>query len=368
LYLVETIIGIFGVDDKNEVRVKQIWPNDPKTIINILRRLREGETSVISELVKKLASMESLEIFSGNQLLVDSLNNDFHIEYNDFFAETQVIKEQLLELAVANGLIKNKSDYGIFSHNILNELTRFDVHVKLSVREVVLIPAVQLLMDLDTILNSLSGRMREWYGVYFPEMGLRVKEHEDYARIITKLGHREKITRKSLMEMSTKKKNAEKIEEAAKYSMGASFYEADMDIVSKYAQRTLDLYHFRELLVNYISMVSEEVAPNLAYIAGPIIGAKLIEKAGSIKKLGMMPSSKIQVLGAEKAMFRAIKSRAKPPKHGILYQHPYVHNAPRDKRGNRARTLAAKIAIAVRADVFSGNFIAEQLVSQIKDF
>jgi nucleolar protein 56 len=110
------------------------------------------------------------------------------------------------------------------------------------------------------------------------------------------------------------------------------------------------------------------VAPNLAFIAGPVLGAKLIEKAGSLKRLGMIPSSTIQVLGAEKAMFRALKSNARPPKHGLVYQHPYVNSAARDKRGSRARSLAAKIAIAARADVFSGDFIAKALVSQLKDF
>ena len=368
LYIVETIIGIFGVDDKNEVRVAQIWPNDPKTIRNILLRLRIGDISVISELIIKLDSLESLEIYSSNKYLVDSLNNDFQIEHIDFYGATQVIKEQLSELAVKNDFIKNKSEYGVFSHNILTEITMFDVHEKLSVREAILIPSVQLLVELDTDLNSLAGRMREWYGVYFPEMGRRVKDHEDYARIITKLGYRENITSTSLMEMSIKKKDAVKIEEVAESSIGAIFYEADMDIVTRYAQRTLDLYNFREYLVNYISMFTKEVAPNLAFIAGPILGAKLIEKAGSLKRLGMVPSSTIQVLGAEKAMFRALKSNAKPPKHGLLYQHPYVNKAPRGKRGNRARSLAAKIAIAARADVFSGNFIADILVSQIEDF
>jgi nucleolar protein 56 len=141
-----------------------------------------------------------------------------------------------------------------------------------------------------------------------------------------------------------------------------------MKVVSDYAQRTLDLYNYRDELVEYITMVTQEVAPNVAFIAGPVLAAKLIEKAGSLKRLGMVPSSTIQVLGAEKAMFRAIKSNARPPKHGLLYQHPYVNGAPRDRRGNRARSLAAKIAIAARADLFSGDFIAEGLVSQLEDF
>jgi nucleolar protein 56 len=368
MYLVETIIGTFAVDDENEVKIAQIWPNDTSKIINILKKLRNGDQSVINTLITKLESLKVTKIFSNNKPLVDSLKTRIPIEYLEYYNEIKIIKENLSELAVANNFIEKESEYGVFSHQLITELTRRDVQEKLSDREVVLIPAVQLLEDLDNILNSLAGRMREWYGIHFPEMGIRVKEHEDYSKIIAKLGFRDNITSLSLMKMSVKKKDAIKISEAAESSIGAVFYEADMNILSRYAQKTLDLYNFRDFLVEYISMVTKEVAPNLAHIAGPILGAKLIEKAGSLKKLGMMSSSKIQVLGAEKAMFRAIKTNAKPPKHGLLYQHPYVKNSPRDKRGNRARSLAAKIAIAVRADVFSGNFIAEDLISKIHDF
>ncbi|MFC1802806.1 C/D box methylation guide ribonucleoprotein complex aNOP56 subunit [Thermoproteota archaeon] len=366
--MIETLVGIFAIDEKNRIGAKQTWPNDPKTIAKILLRLREGDSSVVSDLVDEIESMGDVEVFSSNQFLVDSLKDKFNIEYLELHGVTQNLKEQLSELAVESGFISEKSDYGVFSHSVLNELTRLDVHEKLSYREALLIPAVQLLGELDTVLNSLSSRLREWYGVHFPEMGRRVREHEDYARIISRLGFRENIKAQSLMEMSLKKKDAIRIEEAAESSMGASYDEVDMNIVSSYAQRTLDMYKFREDLVNYISMVTEEVAPNLAFVAGPVLGAKLIEKAGSLKRLGMIPSSTIQVLGAEKALFRALKSNARPPKHGLLYQHPYVNSAARDKRGNRARSLAAKIAIAARADVFSGNFIAEGLVSQLEDF
>ena len=114
--------------------------------------------------------------------------------------------------------------------------------------------------------------------------------------------------------------------------------------------------------------MTQEIAPNVSRLAGPILAAKLIDKAGGMKRLAMVPSSTIQVMGAEKALFRSKKTNARPPKHGLLYQHPYVHAVPREKRGRRARSLAAKIAIAARADQFSGNYIAEELVAQLKDF
>lgn len=368
LHLIETITGIYALDEENKVKFKQVWPDDPRTIAKIMRRLKEGDKGLIGDIVSELKKQEDLVVVSSNQALVKSLRDTLKIENGENEEAARSLKMVLPGLALEAGFIQDKSEYGAFSHEVLNEITRMDVHEELSDREALLIPAVQLLGELDTVLNGLSSRMREWYGVHFPEMGTRVKEHEDYARIISKMGDKENITAKGLMEMSLKKKDADRIEEAIERSVGASFDVVDMKIVADFAQRTLDLYEYREALIEYISVVTNEIAPNVAYIAGSTLGAKLIEKAGGLKRLGMMPSSTIQVIGAEKAMFRAIKSNARPPKHGLLYQHPYVNSAPRNRRGNRARSLAAKIAIASRADLFSGNFIAEELVAQLEFF
>ena len=366
--MVETLTGIYALDTEYMVKAQQNWVNEPKTVAKIMQRLREGDTSIIGELLAELEEMPEVKLVTPNQALAEALKENFNAEYGENIDAERALKAELFDLAVESGFIDSESDYGLFNHEVLNEITRMKVHDKLSNREALLIPAIQLLGELDTVLNGLSSRLREWYGVHFPEMGRRVREHSDYAQIIIKMGDKENITAKGLMELTLKKKDAERIEEAKETSVGADFDEVDIGIVQSYAQRTIELYQYREELVEYISMVSNEVAPNVAYIAGPVLGAKLIEKAGGLKRLGMMPSSTVQVLGAEKAMFRAIKSNARPPKHGLLYQHPYVNGAPRNRRGNRARSLAAKIAIAARADLFSGSFIAEELVAQLDDF
>lgn len=366
--MVETLTGIYALDTEYRIKAQQNWVYEPKTVAKIMQRLREGDTSIISELLAELEEMSEVKLVTPNQALAEALKENFNSEYGENIDAERALKVELFDLVVESGFIDSESDYGLFNHEVLNEITRMKVHDKLSNREALLIPAIQLLGELDTVLNGLSSRLREWYGVHFPEMGNRVREHSDYARIIIKMGDKMNITAKGLMELTLKKKDAERIDEAKETSVGADFDEVDIGIVQSYAQRTIDLYQYREELVEYISMVSKEVAPNIAYIAGPVLGAKLIEKAGGLKRLGMMPSSTVQVLGAEKAMFRAIKSNARPPKHGLLYQHPYVNGAPRNRRGNRARSLAAKIAIAARADLFSGSFIAEELVAQLDDF
>jgi nucleolar protein 56 len=155
------------------------------------------------------------------------------------------------------------------------------------------------------------------------------------------------------------------IEELAETSMGASLKQEDMIGVRELANLITKLEKYRENHSNYIIKITEEFAPNISTLAGPLLTAKLIENAGSLKRIAMLPSSTIQVLGAGKAMFRAIKTGAKPPKHGLLFQHPYVHGAGRKERGKRARELAGKIAIASRADYFTRNFIADQLKEQL---
>jgi nucleolar protein 56 len=114
-------------------------------------------------------------------------------------------------------------------------------------------------------------------------------------------------------------------------------------------------------------MLMDEAAPNLSAVIGPLLGARLISKTGSLSRLASLPASTIQILGAEKALFRALRKRGKPPKHGIIFQHPYVHTCPRKIRGKVARLLASRIAVAARVDYFSGRFIGEELKKDVEN-
>ncbi len=149
--------------------------------------------------------------------------------------------------------------------------------------------------------------------------------------------------------------------------MGAPLTHEDLEQIQNLASHLLSLYGYRPELESYIAATAREVAPNLSEVAGPVLAAKLIEKAGSVRKLAMMPSGTIQLLGAEKALFRAKRSRSKPPKHGLIFQHPYVHPKPRKLRGKASRSLAAKLAIAARADAFTGNPIGAELRKELEE-
>lgn len=365
-YIVETLAGVFAYDEEGSRVAGEPYPKDPEVISAYIRCHRDGQmTGPMEKLVEALASSGCDVIASSNQALLKTIEERYGkaTEVSDRsaagFADAS-------DLAQETGLVSSAEEYRSLSHAVASHMAQQEVHRALSHRESLLIPAVQLLGDLDTVINSLSGRMREWYGVHFPEMGHRVKEHTDYAKIILAYGDRGNITVKGLQEMSLKKRDADRVAEAAQGSMGASLDEEDVEAIQSYTQRVMDLYKERDRLSEYISTLANEIAPNVAHLAGPILGAKLIDKAGGLRRMAMMPSSTIQVLGAEKAMFRALKSKAKPPKYGLLFQHPYVHGAAKDKRGSRARALAAKLAIAARADVFSGEFIAADLLAQLE--
>jgi len=127
------------------------------------------------------------------------------------------------------------------------------------------------------------------------------------------------------------------------------------------AKLYLDMQAIRGNLTDYIDDAMKDVAPNIRELTGSLLGARLIALAGSLMKLALMPASTIQVLGAEKALFRALRGKGKPPKHGVIFQHPEIFRSPRWQRGKIARALAAKLAIAAKADAFTGNFIAPRL-------
>jgi len=128
----------------------------------------------------------------------------------------------------------------------------------------------------------------------------------------------------------------------------------------------LNIMDFREKIAKHIEKLVEEISPNVAAIAGPSLAAKLITRAGGVLELAKLPSSTIQVLGAEKALFRALKLGVRPPKHGIIFQHPLVHSTPRKFRGKVARVLASKISLAAKMDAFRGEDLSEGLKRELK--
>ncbi len=193
-------------------------------------------------------------------------------------------------------------------------------------KDSVVIQSIAALDDLNRAINIMLNRMREWYGIHYPEF--RDENNERYLKHIL---------------------SGERGE-----SMGIDLDEKDIDAMKNLAEMILGMYSARDRLEKYIEALMEEVAPNIRMLAGANLGARLIERAGGLKQLAELPASTIQVLGAEKALFKHLQKGSPPPKHGVIFQHPVINGAPKDRRGKLARSLAAKLALAARVDYYSG--------------
>ena len=218
-----------------------------------------------------------------------------------------------------------------------------------------LVQAIQALDDTDKYLNITATRASEWYGLHFPELTQMVQDNVGLCKIIAEVGGRDAFTEDALAGRGFTDKKVQAIIEAKDRSKGGTISDGDLGRVKALASLAVQLGSMRDGLNGYVESQMKKVAPNVADVAGATIGARLMAKAGGLDRLAVLPASTIQILGAEKALFRSLRTGARPPKHGILFQHQAVHTAPKWQRGKIARTLANKIAIAARVDYYRGS-------------
>ncbi|MEK6981783.1 MAG: NOP5/NOP56 family protein [Candidatus Micrarchaeota archaeon] len=240
--------------------------------------------------------------------------------------------------------------------------SRLAVTEALKSRDMLLVGVTRTLDDLDKTINLLNERLQDWYGVYFPE--LKVEEPQKYAQVV--LGFDKETPDLEFLKGIVGDNRAHDLVNRSQRSLGAKISATDLGACRMLAQQVTDMYSLREKYQKYQQELTEDICPNIAYITGYMLAAKLITHIGSIKRFAILPASTIQVLGAEKALFKHLKNRRiAPPKHGLIFQFPQLGSAPKRVRGKIARALANKISLAAKADAFTKNFIAEQIK---KDF
>jgi nucleolar protein 56 len=368
-HIEETLIGVFALTAEGMIIEKALYPKEPEKIARAITRQRNGEiTREISKVAEGLIKRGFDSVTTTNPELAETLRSEysFEIDLIDSGPSDQ-FREELPSIAQQNKIVKDEEGYFELGRQVSTLLTRGAVQDALGGKEAQITQTVQLLGELDTSLNGLSSRVREWYGLHYPELSRIVRDHQKYLSFITEIGDRAQVTQEKLETLGLQYREVVGILKGAEGSMGAPFKGSELVEIKRLAQQIIPLYDYRAKLTEYISSLAVEIAPNVSALAGPTLAAKLIERAGGLRRMAMMPSSTLQILGAEKALYRAIKTKAKPPKHGLIFQHPYVNAAPRGLRGLRARHLAAKLSIAARADAFSGNAIAEQLKKQLDE-
>ncbi len=236
--------------------------------------------------------------------------------------------------------------------------TKDRIQTALKSRDMLVANVSKSIKELDEVINVLGERLDEWYGVYFPE--LKLENRYTYARIVTVLDRKNPSVGK--LDEIVGVEYAKKLAASARSSLGAELEEKDLMQCKGLAEKLLSLYELRKTYNNYETVLVNELAPNMTHVAGADIAAQLIAHIGSLNRLAFLPASTIQVLGAEKALFKHLRNKKiAPPKHGILFQHPKISSNPKKVRGKIARTLANKIAIAAKADAFTRNFIGDKL-------
>ncbi len=256
-------------------------------------------------------------------------------------------------------------DMGALRKKLLGK-ARKKVEEKYSGKEQSIVRAVGLSQDLDDAFNLLAEQVIEWYGGHFPELQRTANNSETYIRLVAELGSRENFAVEKIEETGQSSESAEKISQAASKSMGAEFDEETFKRIKEAAKKSLALRDEKKEIADYIEKEMSKEMPNFTALAGANIGAKLLAEAGSKERLAKMPSSTIQVLGAEKALFSHLKKGTKCPKHGVIFQHPLLKKVPRRNRGKISRALAGKLAIAAREDFFGKSNNSKELVAWLE--
>jgi len=295
-------------------------------------------------------------VFDENIKLVESVKYRDATEFENRHSSEKKLKIKFSDInETPSEILKS------ILHYFKNEKFKKDFHdqnikvakdkVKNSVAyDTLLIQATNGINEIDKSINMLSRRLREWYELHNPEFSRSESNNEIFAN---------KVFRKN------KKELLKDINISS--SFGADLKDSDLIPIKNLAGKIDGLYKLRQDQEKYIEKLMEKFCPNIKSIAGSLLGAKLIEHAGSLKKMVEMPSSTIQILGAEKALFRHMIKGNKPPKYGILHSHSMIAKSPHKLHGKIARFLADKICIASKVDFFKGKFIGDKLKKELEE-
>ncbi|KAG7285459.1 Nucleolar protein 58 [Staphylotrichum longicolle] len=218
--------------------------------------------------------------------------------------------------------------------------------------DVMIVHAVSLLDDLDKELNTYAMRVKEWYGWHFPELGKILPDNLSYAKVIVTLGMRGNAVDADLSEILPHEIETA-VKAAADISMGTEITDEDLENIKLLAEQVISYSEYRRQLAEYLENRMKAISPNMTELVGALVGARLIAHAGSLISLAKNPGSTIQILGAEKALFRALKTKHATPKYGLIYHASLVGQASGANKGKMARQLAAKVALGVRTDALA---------------
>merc|ERR1719356_2194377 len=255
------------------------------------------------------------------------------------------IRSQMPEL-VSGG---DDKEVSAMSLGLAHSLSRYKLKFSPDKVDTMIVQAISLLDDLDKELNNYVMRCREWYGWHFPEMGKVITDNLAYVRTVQKMGMRVNVSSTDLSEILPEEVEVA-VKEAAEISMGTEISEVDLLNIKHLCEQVVEIQEYRDQLYTYLKNRMVAIAPNLTVLVGELVGARLISHAGSLMNLAKHPASTVQILGAEKALFKALKTKHDTPKYGLIYHAQLVGQASTKMKGKVSRMLAAKASLACRVD------------------
>ena len=328
-YVTYSVKGFYAFNENNELIAEKLFKE--------------------TEILQKLIEIDNKEIPTEEIELIEELSKDYDsiiIESNKRSSDYQSDKVKVKNPNPAGDYLRSNFDLDI-DNEIYQKLAIYKMKKAQAGDDKHLIQAINSIDEIDESISKLIERIREWYALYFPEMDL-IKNNETYIKLIYENKTKEEIVN---AKSDAFPEDMLDIEDDINPN--------DLDIMNNYAKSIYELQKTRKNIIDYIDVKMESIAPNLRLLVGSSLGAKLISHAGGLKRLAGYPSSTVQIMGAEKALFRHLKSGDRPPKYGLIYQHPQVRGAKWWNRGKIARLLAGRISLAARKDVFTHDFNPE---------
>ena len=368
-YIVDSLIGIYAIDDGGNFLNYIDFLDDMEKSVRFYNSLNSDSLSEeYSNIMTELNNSGFDDFVFDNKKLKELTKQKlgYNASFEKFSLEFKNFRFNLNDQLKKIGITKTRNEILYFFKKVEEQLIKEQISQFGSKGDIEIVQIIETLNIVKKSISLFSSRIREWYGLHFPELVDKlIEDNILIAKLISVLGNRDNFTYDKIdQEFGFKEARIKMLQNLASQSMGADI---DLSIIKKYANEILSLDDFTQELEEYLDTLMEQVAPNLLALVGGLIGAKLIAKAGSLKKLAFMPASRIQLLGAEKALYRFLKTGEKRPKHGLIFQWNLIRGSKPWNRGKISRVISGKIGISAKVDYFGGEFVADVLSKVINE-
>ena len=315
--------------DPDSKLMSKNWPT-PSEYIALLRQYVHKNDTVIH--LGDVGDPKYMDDLPGYKVLIMGNHDSSASKLREHFDE---VLTQLTDVNIRKSM-----------NETYNEITSEKIRESIKTNDVMIVETINSLEEIEDTAGKLIERLREWCTPYLPEME-KLHNHELYSKVIATQTSRENIINSGILDNTH-------VSLSENYDVDIS--ESDLEIIKSFANSVYSLYESKNELEEYIDEKIKEVAPNMYDVAGANLAAKLIAHTNGLETLAKLPSSTIQIIGAEKAIFRHLKTGENPPKHGLIFQHPSIRGSNWWVRGKLARAVASKITIAARKDAFSNEY------------